>query len=126
MCHQPKDTKMKVSAERLENDASRWNDWLFDGAINLEDITFICKTSKGFSRLFGDNWEDIYGFVSDTSKGFILCINLDRCYSATIYHATLIHELVHLYCIQKQDYWGHGKGFAKMRKRIYKQTGIKI
>ena len=117
---------MKISAGKLKQDASQWNNWLFYGAIDLEGITFICKTSKGFSRLFGDSWDDVFGFVSDTSKGFILCINADRCYSYALYHATLLHELAHLYCIQKEDYWGHDKLFSNIKKRIYKQTGIKI
>lgn len=52
------------------------------------------------------------GICIPTNEGY--CIGLHKELTYFEYFNTLVHELIHIYCMEKWDYSGHGKKFKKI------------
>lgn len=110
---------MKVG-HNIHNDFAHWNKLIFCGELWVSDLRL--ETKKSITDIHGKHF-DCAGYTEWDSEDIDVVLSSDYCTNWTDYHATLLHEMVHVWQIQKGKKVGHGKTFKAWAKYIAENFG---
>ena len=118
---------MKITFERMLTTFDFWNETIFVGDLITPDFLILSddKISGYFMQQTGEP-TPLYAYVEDVGEYQILAMNRDLICTWRVFHATMLHEMIHVCQAQNGYTMGHGRDFKTWARMIHQTTGHKM
>lgn len=101
---------MKYTIEHMQNLYQEINFQIFED--KLPEPAFFLLDDFLARKLYDF---PIDGICIPAANGYIIGVHIDL--TPIAFYNTMVHELIHVYCMEKWNYSGHGKKFKKICKK---------